>query len=78
MRTVATIADLRAELDGHRAAGRTVGFVPTMGYLHDGHASLMRTARERDDVVVTVDGVQLGIAAKRLKSRKQVLANEPM
>ena len=51
--TVATIAALRARLDAERAAGRTVGFVPTMGYLHAGHASLMAAAREETDVVVT-------------------------
>jgi pantoate--beta-alanine ligase len=50
--TVATIAELRAHLDRARAAGRTVGFVPTMGYLHEGHASLLRTARAETDVVV--------------------------
>ena len=63
MKTIATIAELRTALDGHRAAGRTVGFVPTMGYLHDGHASLMRAARQRDDVVVTsifVNPLQFG------------------
>jgi pantoate--beta-alanine ligase len=63
MRTIATIADLRAELDGHRAAGRTVGFVPTMGYLHDGHASLVRAARADVDVVVVsifVNPLQFG------------------
>lgn len=51
--TVATIAALRARLDAERVAGRTVGFVPTMGYLHAGHASLMAAAREETDVVVT-------------------------
>ena len=51
--TVATISALRARLDAERAAGRTVGFVPTMGYLHAGHASLMAAAREETDVVVT-------------------------
>jgi pantoate--beta-alanine ligase len=46
------IADLRARLDGERCAGRTVGFVPTMGALHDGHLSLIRTAAAADDVVL--------------------------
>ncbi len=53
MKHVATIAELRSMLDAERAAGRTIGFVPTMGYLHDGHASLMRAARAETDVVVT-------------------------
>lgn len=61
--TVATIAELRARLDADRAAGRSVGFVPTMGYLHDGHASLMDAARGACDVVVTsvfVNPLQFG------------------
>ena len=37
-------------LDGARAGGSTVGFVPTMGYLHDGHASLLRRAAADNDV----------------------------
>jgi pantoate--beta-alanine ligase len=35
-----------------RARGRTIGFVPTMGYLHDGHLSLVRRIRELSDVVI--------------------------
>jgi len=35
-----------------RGAGLSVGFVPTMGYLHDGHVALIRRAREQSDVVV--------------------------
>lgn len=49
--TVTSIRDLRANLDQHRAEGRSVGFVPTMGFLHDGHASLMRRAAAQNDVV---------------------------
>lgn len=49
---VRTIAELRAELEGDRRAGRTVGFVPTMGYLHEGHLSLVDRARCEADVVV--------------------------
>jgi pantoate--beta-alanine ligase len=52
MRTVRTVADLRAALDGPRRAGRSIGLVPTMGALHEGHLSLIRAARSEHDVVV--------------------------
>ena len=52
IRTVTTAEELRGLLDVERAAGRSVGFVPTMGYLHDGHASLIRAAAAVTDVVV--------------------------
>src|SRR5215218_3168804 len=52
MRTIRTIAELRAWLGNARAEGRTLGLVPTMGAFHAGHHSLMRAARAEQDAVV--------------------------
>jgi len=55
MRVLDTIDAFRKELDAARMAGKTVGLVPTMGYLHEGHASLIRrSAAECDVTAVTV------------------------
>jgi pantoate--beta-alanine ligase len=55
MKTVRTVADLRAALEQPRRAGRRIGLVPTMGALHDGHLSLIAQARAScDEVVVTL------------------------
>jgi pantoate--beta-alanine ligase len=52
MKTCTTIKDLRAEIKAHRAAGKRIGFVPTMGALHEGHLSLARTLRQHSDIRV--------------------------
>lgn len=49
---IATIEELQTILDGERRQGRTIGLVPTMGALHDGHASLVRRSVEENDVTV--------------------------
>jgi pantoate--beta-alanine ligase len=47
-----TKAELRTALEPARRAGQTIGLVPTMGYLHEGHLSLIRAARAECDLVV--------------------------
>ena len=51
MRTLRTIAEVRAHVAAAPRAGRSVGLVPTMGAFHAGHEALMRAARERCDEV---------------------------
>jgi pantoate--beta-alanine ligase len=52
VRTLRNVAEVRQAVRAHRDEGSSVGLVPTMGYFHEGHLSLMRRAREECDVVV--------------------------
>jgi pantoate--beta-alanine ligase len=52
VRTIRSVKELREALAPERRAGRSIGLVPTMGYFHDGHLSLIRRARSQCDVLV--------------------------
>src|SRR6202035_6003119 len=52
MKVVRTVAELRSVLEPGRREGLTIGLVPTMGALHEGHLSLVRRARSECDLVV--------------------------
>ena len=55
MKVISTISELQQELSAQREAGKGIGFVPTMGALHQGHASLVkRSVAENDVTVVSV------------------------
>ena len=52
MKTLNSIAEYRKAISTFRSEQKTVGFVPTMGFLHEGHLSLVRECKKENDVVV--------------------------
>ncbi|AXI28259.1 pantoate--beta-alanine ligase [Priestia megaterium] len=52
MKVITTIKDMQQEMKKEKQLGRSIGFVPTMGYLHEGHATLLKAARTENEVVV--------------------------
>lgn len=63
MKVITTIKDMQQEMKKEKQSGRSIGFVPTMGYLHEGHATLLGAARTENEVValsIFVNPIQFG------------------
>jgi len=52
MRVIENIGDMKAVIKSQKAAGKSIGFVPTMGYLHEGHISLVKASTGENDFTV--------------------------
>ncbi len=64
LRLITNIDDMKKIAQDMRQAGKTIGFVPTMGYLHEGHLSLIKRARSENDLVIVsifVNPMQFGV-----------------
>ncbi|MGG0655611.1 pantoate--beta-alanine ligase [Rummeliibacillus pycnus] len=57
MKVITTINELQQELEKHRVLNKKIALVPTMGYLHEGHMTLAKAARQENDLVVMSDFV---------------------
>lgn len=57
IKVITTVSELKEILDNCRKAGKTIGLVPTMGALHEGHASLVRRSVHDNDITVVSDFV---------------------
>ncbi|MEH7391113.1 pantoate--beta-alanine ligase [Bacillus sp. JJ1503] len=64
MKVITTISDMQQTMIREKMSGKSIGYVPTMGFLHEGHLTLIDHAREENDIVVLsifVNPLQFGV-----------------
>lgn len=79
MKIINSIIEIRQEIKTLRQAGKSIGFVPTMGYLHAGHQELMKIAKQNCDIVITsifVNPLQFGPSEDFEKYPRDLLQDE--
>ena len=59
MQVTKTVEETRKQIKAWKKEGKTVGLVPTMGFLHEGHASLIKKCREEKILSVTANSVKV-------------------
>ncbi|WP_407185452.1 pantoate--beta-alanine ligase [Bradyrhizobium centrosematis] len=81
MQTITSLAELRRTVEEIRSADQHIGFVPTMGYLHDGHLSLIAASQAKCDVTVVsifVNPTQFGPNEDLVSYRRDFLRDEQL
>ena len=76
MQVTKTVEETRKQIKAWKKEGKTIGLVPTMGFLHEGHASLIKKCREQNDIVLCLTlSIQHSLVRQRILRHIQEISN---